>query len=257
MQLKLIVRAGAGVDNIDMKSARSKKIPVMNTASANSLAAAEQTIALMFAVMRWIPQASQSLKAGKWERDIFKGREVTGKTLAVVGLGHIGRLVSEKALGLGMRVIGFDAAIQDKSNLPTLAKYDESFVLVRSLEEALAHADVLTIHVPKTPDTTGLIGAAQLAQLKRGSYLLQCSRGGVVDEPSVVIALDSGHLAGAGFDVFETEPPVFPNALISHPNVVAVPHLGASTYEAQDRVATTAAHQMIGFFLRNEHKGIL
>lgn len=256
-QLKLIVRAGAGVDNIDVPAATAKSLPVMNTASANSLAAAEQTIGLLFAMMRWIPQSAQSLKSGKWERDAFKGREVTGKTLGIVGMGHIGRIVAEKALGLGMRVVAYDPVLRDVSSLPEFKNKAEVMSVVGSLDEVLAHCDVLTVHIPKSAKTAGLIGAPELAKMKRGSYLLQCSRGGIVHEASVLEALNSGLLAGAAFDVFEKEPPVFPNALIDHPLVTAVPHLGASTYEAQDRVALTAAQQIVGFFLRQERSGII
>lgn len=246
-RLKLIVRAGAGVDNIAVPRATEKKIPVMNTASANSLAAAELTIALIFGAFRQIGEASASLKAGKWERDKFKGREVTGKTLGLLGLGNIGGIVAQKAMGLGMRVIAFDPARKGLSGV----------TLVSTPLEVAKEADVLSVHVPKIKTTENLVNADLLAALKNGSYLVNCARGGVVDEAAVIAALDSGKLAGAAFDVFVKEPPVFPNALIAHPKVLAVPHLGASTVEAQDRVALTAAQQMVGFFTRGDRTGVI
>lgn len=256
--LKLIVRAGAGVDNIDVKAASAKGIPVMNTASANSLAAAEMTIALLFAMFRQIPQAHYSLSQQKWERATFKGLEVTGKTLGVVGLGNIGRIVCEKALGLGMRVVGYDPTIKSFSQLPQhLAKSDETFNLVTQVEEVLKMSDVVSLHIPKTPETANMLNEKTLGMMKTGSYLINCARGGIVDEKAVIAALDSGKLAGAAFDVFEKEPPVFPNALFENKKIIFTPHLGASTVEAQERVAVTAAKQMIAFFRSGDRTGVV
>ncbi len=245
--MKLIVRAGAGVDNIDVPAATEKKIPVMNTASANSLAAAEQTIALMFAVLRQIPQAAQSLRDGKWERDKFKGYEATGKTIGVVGCGNIGRIVAEKAIGLGMKVIGFDPV--SKGPFP--------FPMASSIDELLPKVDLVTFHIPKTKETTNMLNASRLATMKPTAFVLNCARGGIVDEKALLAALDAGKLAGAALDVFEKEPAEFPNPLFTHAKVVAAPHLGASTFEAQERVALTAADQMVGFFKRGDRTGIL
>ncbi len=255
--LKLIVRAGAGVDNIAVPVATELKIPVMNTASANSLAAAEQTIALLFAMFRKIPQAMRSLQNEKWDRNSFKGYEVTGKTLGVIGLGHIGQIVAEKAIGLGMQVLGFDPSLQDMSQLPKLARHEESVSLSKSVEDLLPKVDVLTLHVPKSEATKNLINEKTLGLMKKGSFLINCARGGVVKEADVLAALESGQLEGAAFDVFEKEPPSFPNPLFQHDQVIVVPHLGASTHEAQKRVASTAAQQMIGFFQKNERTGII
>ncbi len=256
--MKLIVRAGAGVDNIDVKAATARSIPVMNTASANSLAAAEQTIALMFAMLRQVPQAHQSLREGRWDRDKFKGVEATGKTLAVLGLGNIGRLVAERGVGLGMSIVGYDPMIRSLSQLGgKLAKWDESVRIVGSVDEALAVADIVTLHLPKTPETANLFNAERLGKMKKGSFLLNCARGGIVDERAALQALESGHLAGAAFDVFEKEPPAFPLALAQHPKVVCAPHLGASTLEAQDRVASTAAEQIVGFFKSGNRAGVI
>lgn len=256
--MKLIVRAGAGVDNIDVPAATAKKIPVMNTASANSLAAAEQTIALLFAMLRQVPQAAASLAGGKWERDSFKGYEATGKTLGVIGLGNIGRIVAEKAVGLGMKVAGYDPVIKTLSQVPgRLSKMDESVRVVATVDEVVKSADILTIHVPKTPETSRLINADRIALMKPKSFVINCSRGGIVDEKAVLAALENGKLAGAAFDVFEKEPPEFPNPLFNHPKVVCAPHLGASTFEAQERVAATAAKQILGFFGNGDRTGII
>jgi D-3-phosphoglycerate dehydrogenase len=256
--MKLIVRAGAGVDNIDVPTATARKLPVMNTASANSLAAAEQTIALMFSMLRMIPQAAQTLREGKWDRDSFKGYEATGKTLGVIGLGNIGRIVAEKAIGLGMKVVGYDPMIKSLSQVPgKLAKMDDAFKLVGTVDEVIAAANLVTVHVPKNKDTANLINADRIAKMKDKSFVINCSRGGIVDEKAVLAALDGGKLAGAAFDVFEKEPPVFPNPLFTHPKVVCAPHLGASTYEAQDRVAQTAASQIVGFFGKGDRAGVI
>ncbi len=256
--MKLIVRAGAGVDNIDVPTATAKKISVMNTASANSLAAAEQTIALMFSMLRQIPQASASLREGKWEREAYKGYEATGKTMAVLGLGNIGRIVAEKAIGLGMKVVGYDPMIKSMSQVPgKLSKMLEDFTLVTSLDEAVKAANIISVHVPKNKDTSNLINGDRIGQMKDKGFIINCSRGGIVDEKAVIAALDSGKLAGAAFDVYDKEPPVFPNPLFTHPKIACAPHLGASTFEAQDRVALTAAAQMIGFFIKGEKMGVI
>lgn len=256
--MKLIVRAGAGVDNIDVPTATGKKIPVMNTASANSLAAAEQTIALMFAALRSVPQAAATLREGRWDRESFKGFEATGKTLGVIGLGNIGRIVAEKAIGLGMKVVGYDPVIKSMGQIPgKLAKMDDAFKLVATLEELIPVANIITVHVPKNKDTANLINSDRIAKMKDKSFILNCSRGGIVDEKAVIAALDSGKLAGAAFDVFEKEPPQFPNPLFTHPKIACAPHLGASTFEAQERVALTAASQIVGFFTKGERAGII
>lgn len=256
--MKLIVRAGAGVDNIDVPTATARKLPVMNTASANSMAAAEQTIALMFASLRSVAQASLSLREGRWDRDSFKGYEATGKTLGVIGLGNIGRIVAEKAIGLGMTVVGYDPMIKSMTQVQgKLARMEDAFRLVQTVDEVVTTANIVTVHVPKNKDTTNLINADRIAQMKDKSFILNCSRGGIVNEADVIAALDSGKLAGAAFDVFEKEPPAFPNPLFSHAKITCAPHLGASTFEAQERVALTAAAQMVGFFAKGERAGVI
>jgi D-3-phosphoglycerate dehydrogenase len=246
--MKLIVRAGAGVDNIDVPTATSKQIPVMNTASANSRAAAEQTVALMFAMMRFVPQAAQTLRDGKWDRESFKGWELSGRTLGVMGLGNIGRMVATMGHGIGMNVIGFDPVHQ--ADVPGVKR-------MTSVDELIAQCDVLSLHVPKNKDTTNLINAERISKMKKGSFIVNCSRGGIVDEAAVISALDSGQLNAAAFDVFESEPPKGPNPLFTHPRVACAPHLGASTHEAQERVAATAVDQLLGFFLRGERAGVM
>ncbi len=253
-QLKLVCRAGAGVDNVDVEAATAKNIKVMNTASANSLAAAEHAIALMFALLRHVPQAQQSMKEGRWDRANYAGWEMTGKTVAVLGLGNIGRLVAERCLGLSMQVVGYDPMVNEN----TLAASLKGRVrLVSSLEEALAAGDIVTLHLPLVKATKGLLNGEKLLKMKKGSWLINCARGKIVDENAVAELLDSGHLRGAAFDVFENEPVVNPSKLVQHPKAVVTPHLGASTAEAQTRVGTTAAQQMIGFFARNDMSGVL
>ncbi len=246
-KLKLICRAGAGVDNVDVEAATAKKISVMNTASANSLAAAEHTIAMLFAMFRQIPQAHASMRESKWDRANFSGFEVTGKTLGVLGLGNIGRLVVERALGLKMNVVGFDPFVK---SLPGVK-------VTSSIDEVLTTADVVTLHLPANKETKGLLSRERLSTLKDGAWLVNCARGGLVDENAVCDLLDSGKLRGAAFDVFREEPVQFPDRLAAHPKAIVTPHLGASTAEAQLRVGMTAADQITGFFLRGERAGVL
>lgn len=256
--MKLIVRAGAGVDNIDVQTATARNIPVMNTSKANSLAAAEQTIGLMFSMLRMIPQSMLSLRQGKWDRDSFKGFEATGKTLGVIGLGNIGCLVAEKAIGLGMKVLGYDPNYPPPSVAHgKFAQLGRSFMLAPSIDEVISAADIVTVHVPKKKDTLNLIDSDRIAKMKDQSFVINCSRGGIVDERAVIAACDSGKLRGAAFDVFENEPPVFPNPIFMHPKIVCVPHLGAATFEAQDRVALTAASQTVAFFSHGDRTGII
>ncbi|MBC7691567.1 MAG: hypothetical protein H7222_07335 [Methylotenera sp.] len=257
-RMKLIVRAGTGVDNIDIPFATTKQIAVMNTAAANSLAAAEQTLALLFSVVRHIPQSAALLKSGKWDRgDTFMGYEITGRTLAVIGLGNIGRIVAEKAVGLGMRVIGYDPKYSQASQINSRLAQTDNFKIVSSIEDAMRGAHIATVHVPKTKDTINLINAERVALLHDKGFVINCSRGGIVNELAVIAAIDGGKLAGAAFDVFEKEPPQFPQPVFNHPKIVCAAHLGASTFEAQERVALTAVSQMIGFFKCGERTGVL
>jgi D-3-phosphoglycerate dehydrogenase len=236
-RLKVIGRAGTGVDNVDIPAATRRGIVVANAPESNSVAAAEHTLALMLALCRNVPQAHGSLAGGAWERPRFKGTELYGKTLGVVGFGRIGQLVAKRALGFEMEVIGFDKFVSAE-------RFRELGVEgAASLEELLGRADVVSLHVPKTPDTVNLIDAEAIAAIKDGARLVNCARGELVDLDAVLAALDSGKLAGAALDVFPAEP-FTDHPLLSRGDVVVTPHLGASTTEAQDRAGLVTAEQV-------------
>jgi D-3-phosphoglycerate dehydrogenase len=240
--LKVIGRAGIGVDNVDISEATARGIIVMNTPFGNSITTAEHAIAMMFATAREIPQADASTQAGKWEKNRFMGVEITGKTLGIIGCGNIGSIVAERAIGLRMRVIAFDPFLSPERALTLgVEKVD--------LDTLLARADFITLHTPLTPQTRGIMGAANLAKTKKGVRIINCARGELVDEAAMRAALDSGHVAGGAFDVFSEEPAVN-NPLFGHPNVVCTPHLGASTTEAQENVALQVAEQMSDYLMR-------
>ncbi|HXU62319.1 MAG TPA: hydroxyacid dehydrogenase [Polyangia bacterium] len=236
-KLKIIGRAGVGVDNIDVKAATEKGILVINTPQGNAAAAAELAIGLMFALARKIPQAAQSMRQGIWEKKKYMGVEIAGKTLGVIGLGNIGRQAAERGVGLKMNVIGYD---------PFPPKELPAGVKSASLDDLIAKSDFITLHVPLTNDTKGLFGAATIAKMKKGACLINCARGGIVDENAVMEALKSGQLGGAALDVFAKEPPD-PSPLFAEENLIAVPHLGASTKEAQEKVAIELAEVFVGF----------
>jgi len=236
-KLKIIGRAGVGVDNIDVKAATDKGILVINTPQGNAAAAAELAIGLMFALARKIPQAAESMRQGVWEKKKFMGAEIAGKTLGVVGLGNIGRNAAERGVGLKMNVIGYD---------PFPPKTLPAGVKLVSLDEVIAKSDFVTLHVPLTDGTKNLFNADTFGKMKKGAYLINCARGGIVDENAVLAALQSGQLAGAALDVFGKEPPE-PSPLFQHESLIASPHLGASTREAQEKVAIELAEVFIGF----------
>jgi D-3-phosphoglycerate dehydrogenase / 2-oxoglutarate reductase len=238
--LKIVGRAGVGVDNIDVKAATERKVQVINTPSGNAIAAGELAIGFMFALARKIPQATASMKKGEWEKKKFSGVEISGKTLGLLGFGNIGRQVAERAVGLKMKVVAHDPVLPADAVPPAGVRF-------ASFDEVLAKADFITLHLPLTPETKNLFGAATLARMKKGSFLINCARGGVVDETALYDALRSGHLAGAGLDVFEKEPtPSLP--LFELDNVVVSPHIGASTKEAQGKVAVELAEVFVEFF---------
>ncbi|MEM6487170.1 MAG: phosphoglycerate dehydrogenase [Pseudomonadota bacterium] len=237
--LRVIGRAGIGVDNIDIAAASERGIVVMNTPFGNSITTAEHAIAMMFAVARQIPQANASTHAGKWEKSKFMGVEITGKTLGVVGCGNIGSVVAARAIGLRMRVIAYDPFLA-----PDRAK--DLGVEKVTLDDLLARADFVTLHLPKTEKTANLLSADRVRAMKPGARLINCARGGLVDEAAVAEALHEGRLAGAAFDVFAEEP-ARDNPLFGLPNVVVTPHLGASTSEAQENVALQVAEQMADY----------
>ncbi|HVZ87796.1 MAG TPA: hydroxyacid dehydrogenase [Polyangia bacterium] len=236
-KLKIIGRAGVGVDNIDVKAATEKGVLVINTPQGNAAAAAELAIGLMFALARKIPQAAASMKQGIWEKKKYMGSEIAGKTLGVIGLGNIGRQAAERGVGLKMNVIGYD---------PFPPKQLPEGVKAVSLDELVAQSDYITLHVPATAETKGLFDAARIAKMKKGAALINCARGGIVDENAVLEALKSGQLGGAALDVFAKEPPE-PSPLFAEENLIAVPHLGASTKEAQEKVAIELAEVFVGF----------
>jgi D-3-phosphoglycerate dehydrogenase len=240
--LKVIGRAGIGVDNVDIPASTAKGIIVMNTPFGNSITTAEHAITLMLALARQIPQADASTQAGKWEKNKFMGVEITGKTLGVIGCGNIGSIVADRALGLKMKVIAFDPYLS-----PERAR--DIGVEKVELDELFKRADFITLHTPLTDKTRNVIDAKALQKMKKGVRIVNCARGGLVDEQALRAALDSGHVAGAAFDVFVTEPAT-ENVLFGHPNVVCTPHLGASTAEAQENVALQVAEQMSDYLLR-------
>lgn len=236
-KLKVIGRAGTGVDNVDIPSATRRGIIVANAPESNSVAAAEHTLALMLALCRNVPQAHGSLVGGAWERPKFKGVELYGKTLGVIGFGRIGQLVAKRAQAFDMEVIGFDKFVSAE-------RFRELGVDgAAELNDLLARADVVTLHVPKTPDTIGLIDAAAVEAMKDGARLVNCARGELVDLDALLGGLETGKLAGAALDVFPSEP-FTEHPIFARPDVVVTPHLGASTAEAQDRAGVVTAEQV-------------
>ncbi|MEM6727493.1 MAG: phosphoglycerate dehydrogenase, partial [Pseudomonadota bacterium] len=239
--LKVIGRAGIGVDNVDRDAASKAGIIVMNTPFGNMITTAEHAIAMMFAVARQIPEASASTHAGKWEKSKFMGVELTGKTLGVIGAGNIGGIVCDRARGLKMKVLAYDPFLSQE-------KADKMGVEKVELEALLPRADFITLHVPKTEQTANMITGERLALMKKGVRIINCARGGLVDEDALAEALKSGHVAGAAFDVFAVEPATA-SPLFNLPNVVVTPHLGAATTEAQENVALQVAEQMSNYLL--------
>lgn len=241
-RLKVIGRAGTGLDNVDIATANEKGIVVMNVPGGNTLSAAEHTLALLFSLARKIPQANASVKEGKWERKKFMGVELNGKILGVIGLGRIGSIVAERALCMKMKVIAYDPFVT-----PDFAS--KKGIELVSLEELLSRADFITIHTPLTKETYHLLNRDTLSKVKKGSYIINCARGGIIDESALYEALVSGHIAGAALDVFEKEPPDPDNPLLKLDNVIVTPHLGASTVEAQKVVAIEIAKQVVDYLL--------
>jgi D-3-phosphoglycerate dehydrogenase len=241
-RLKVIGRAGTGLDNVDVAKATEKGIVVMNVPGGNTLSAAEHTFALILSLARRIPQANAAVKSGVWDRKKFMGVELNGKVLGVIGLGRIGSIVAERALCFKMKVLGYDPFVS-----PEVAK--ERGIELVSLDELLSKSDFVTIHTPLTKETYHLLNKERISKMKKGAYLINCARGGIVDENALYEALVSGHLAGAALDVFEKEPvpPDYP--LLKLDNVVVTPHLGASTVEAQKVVAVEIAKQVVDYLL--------
>lgn len=233
-RLRVIGRAGTGVDNINVDAATRRGIIVVNAPASNNVAVAELTIGLLVGLARQIPQAHGSLQSGKWERTKFVGWEVRGKTLGLVGLGRIGSEVATRARGMEMHVLAYDPVV-------SFDRAEQLGVELVTMDELLARSDVLSLHVPLVDATRNLLDAAQIAKMKRGAYLINASRGGVVDEPALLAALESGQLGGAALDVFSEEPLPADNPLLRHPKIITVPHIGASTAEAQTSAGTEMA----------------
>ncbi len=236
-RLRVVGRAGIGVDNVDVKTATELGVLVVNAPTANLVSATEHTLAMMLVLLRRVAAADGALKSGDWNRKAYLGTELMAKTLGVVGFGRIGRAVADRARAFGMEILAYDPFLE-----PSFAR--DLGVELLSLEELLPRCDVVTLHTPLTADTRGLISAEMLALMKPGSYLVNCARGGIVDEPALLARLESGEIAGAAMDVFAEEPPT-DFALIRHPRVVATPHIGAQTREAQERVSTQTAKMML------------
>jgi len=243
-RLKVIGRAGIGLDNVDLPAATKKGIVVMNTPQENAIAAAEHTIAMMLSISRKIPQATSSMKGGKWEKKKFMGVELYNKTLGLVGIGVIGTIVAERARGLKMKVIGYDPYLS-----PEVA--EKKGVELVSLDELLARSDFISVHTPLTDETRNLIDKNAMSKMKQGIILINCARGGIINEKDLYEAIKGGRVAGAALDVFEKEP-ALENPLLELDEVVSTPHLGASTGEAQENVAIAIAQQIVDYLLNGE-----
>lgn len=243
--LKVVGRAGTGLDNVDIPAATAAGVVVMNTPGQNSNAAAELAMAHIFALSRHLAKGNITLREGKWEKKNLRGREVKGKTLGIVGLGNIGRILAELGTGVKMQVIGFDPFLDDDEIAARGAK-------PVSFDELVATADYISIHVPKSQETTGLFNAEVLGKMKDSAYLINCARGGIVDEEALCDALEAGKLAGAALDVFEQEPLPAQARVLYAGDLSCTPHLGANTFEAQVNVAVAVAKQMSTFLKTGE-----
>ena len=240
--LKVIGRAGIGVDNVDIPFASAQGVVVMNTPFGNSITTAEHAIALIFALARQLPEANERTQAGKWPKNDFMGVELTGKTLGLIGAGNIGSIVADRALGLRMKVVAYDPFLSPERAV-------ELGIEKADLDTLLARADFITLHTPLTDQTRNILSAENIAKTKKGVRIVNCARGGLVDEVALKAALDSGHVAGAALDVFAVEPPAADHPLFGTPNFICTPHLGASTSEAQVNVAIQVAEQMADYLV--------
>jgi D-3-phosphoglycerate dehydrogenase len=243
-KLKVVGRAGIGVDNVDVPAATELGVLVVNAPTANVMSAVEHTFALLLALARHLPAADASMKRGEWDRKTFKGVELQGKTLGLIGFGKIGQRVGARARGFEMAVVFVDPAID-------AARGRQLGAEKVTLDELLGRADVVSFHCPLNAETRGILGAEAIARLRKGALVVNCGRGGVVDEAALLAALESGHLGGAALDVYEQEPPSRPE-LVRHPRVIATPHIGAQTDEAQERIAVETAHMVIAALAGDE-----
>ncbi len=240
-RLELIARAGAGVDNIDVDAATHRGIIVMNTPGGNTLSTAEHTMALLLSMCRNIPKANNELKQGIWDRKKYLGTELFGKKIGIIGLGKIGKEVAIRCKAFGMEVLGYDPILTQEAS-------QKLGIKLLSIDEILENSDIITVHVPLSNETKNLIDRNSLKKCKDGVKIINCARGGIINEADLLEALNTGKVSAAALDVFEKEPPLFPNELISHPNVVVTPHIGASTKEAQEKVAIQIANQIIDYY---------
>jgi len=247
--LKVIGRAGIGLDNVDIPAASHAAVAVMNTPLGNAITTAEHSIALLMSLSRNIPMATATMRNGKWEKKNLRGHEIYHKTLGLIGVGNIGSIVADRAMGLKMKVIGFDP-YQDSDSIESLGIRPVSF------EEALTTSDYISIHTPKTAETTNLFNKETLSRMKKGAMLINCARGGIVNEDDLYDALKSNHLGGAALDVFATEPPG-KIKLMELDNFICSSHLGASTHEAQDNVARDVANQIVDYLLTGKAENIV
>jgi D-3-phosphoglycerate dehydrogenase len=243
--LKVVGRAGVGVDNVDVQAATARGVVVMNTPAGNTISTAELTLSMMLALARKIPQAHASMQAGEWNRKAFSGTEVCGKVLGVLGMGRIGSEVARRARVFGMRVLAYDPYLSH-------ARAQALEVELVELDALYAQSDFITVHMPLTDETRGMINARAISRMKRGVRLLNCARGGIIDEADLIAALQEGHVCGAALDVYEVEPPPRDFPLRKMPQVIMTPHLGASTEEAQDNVGIEVAEAITAFLLHGE-----
>ena len=241
-RLRVVGRAGVGVDNVDVDAATQRGVVVMNTPAGNTISTAELTFSMLMALARKIPQAHVSMKAGEWNRKAFQGTELSGKTLGVLGMGRIGTEVSKRAQAFGMKVLAYDPYL-------VMARANALQVELLELEEIYARADFITVHMPMSDETRGMLNAAAFAKMKKGVRLLNCARGGIINETDLAAAIQSGQVAGAALDVYEIEPPP-PNFILRDlPQVIMTPHLGASTEEAQENVGIEVAEAITDYLL--------
>ncbi len=247
--LKVVGRAGIGLDNVDIPAATAARVAVMNTPFGNTITTAEHTIAMLMALSRNIPKATATLKDGKWEKKYLRGREIYNKTLGLVGIGNIGTIVADRAMGLKMKVIGYDPYQAAES-------IEDIGVTPATFDEVLTQSDYISIHTPKTKETTNLFNRETLYRMKPGAMLINCARGGIVNEDDLYYALKNNHLGGAALDVFATEPPG-KISLMDLDNFICSSHLGASTHEAQDNVARDVATQIVGFLTTGQAPNIV
>lgn len=249
-RLKVVGRAGIGVDNVDLAAATEAQVAVMNTPGGNANAVAEFVLGCMLALARNIPAASTSMREGRWEKKSLKGWEISGKTLGIIGLGHVGRLLAKRCAALGMCVVAYDPFLSESG----IAAAGADKVDLKTLFHM---SDVITCHTPLTPKTKGMIGKVAFAEMKRGAVIINAARGGVVDEDALLVALDEGVIAGAALDVFAEEPPDPNHPLRTHPGVILTPHLGASTAEAQVAVAVQIAEQVAAYLVNGKARNVV